>query len=612
VSQIASGGGIRHTRRVAKKVARNDQACGDDRALFDWWRELADELADEGSLARGVVYALDGRVERLEIADRSLTAVVRGSHPYRVTLSGSRNAPRWSCDCPVGSERTFCKHCVAVALVASGEDGEPAGPGSVVDEVGAYLESLDRARLVELVIEQAGRDDAFRERLVVRAAAAAGATIDVRDRRQRVKRAFGTGRFIDYRHAPQWAFGVNETLDELEELLDAGFAIEVVELVEYAHARAETAIQHIDDSDGWITAISVRLGELHVRACTEARIDPVALARRLMKLELAGELDTFHRAALMYASALGPAGIDEYRRLLEPRFAALAPGEDWSHERFRVRNARVGVALAARDPDELIAVKGNDLRLPDDYAEIAGLLAETGRIDDAIGWCEQGLTDHADRTWQLAPLRELLAQFHRDRGDTHAALEVFWTALEQRPSLDAYRRLIREADAADGGQSWRADALAALQRLLGDAERTGSQAHVRHLSATIIEVLLFEGRVDDAWRAATERDCDQRLWMQLAWARESEHPEDVIPIYEHEVEALINKKNDAGYRDAVKLMVHVNSLHVRFECPDAFAMFVERVRAPRCTQRPAAAPSGTKSSLAPPTRPAQQVSLSRP
>ena len=162
--------------------------------------------------------------------------------------------------------------------------------------------------------------------------------------------------------------------------------------------------------------------------------------------------------------------------------------------------------------------------------------------------------------------------------DADAALEVFWIAFEQRPSLDAYRRLIREADAADVGERWRADARALLQRLLVDAERTGTQPHVQHLSATIIEVLVFEGRVEDAWRAAAERDCDQRLWMQLARARESEHPEDAIPIYEREIEALIDKKNDTGYRDAVQLMVHVESLHVRLQRRDAFATFVERVR----------------------------------
>jgi uncharacterized Zn finger protein len=156
---------------------------------------------------------------------------------------------------------------------------------------------------------------------------------------------------------------------------------------------------------------------------------------------------------------------------------------------------------------------------------------------------------------------------------------VFWIAFEHKPSLDAYRRLVREADAAGDGERWRTEALASLQQSLGGAEAAGSEAHVQHLSATIIEVLLFEGDDDDAWRAATGRDCDQRLLMQLARARESEHPEDAIPIYEREVEALIGRKNDGGYRAAVKLMAHLESLHIRLGRRDAFASFVERVRA---------------------------------
>ena len=86
-----------------------------------------------------------------------------------------------------------------------------------------------------------------------------------------------------------------------------------------------------------------------MRACAAAGFAPDVLAQRLAKLELGSELDTFHRAALTYSDILGPTGIDEYRRMIEPRFAAVASEEDWSPERFRVRNARIGVALAARD-----------------------------------------------------------------------------------------------------------------------------------------------------------------------------------------------------------------------------------------------------------------------
>ena len=82
----------------------------------------------------------------------------------------------------------------------------------------------------------------------------------------------------------------------------------------------------------------------------------------------------------------------------------------------------------------------------------------------------------------------------------------------------------------------------------------------------------------------------QRGAGQLEVAREPEHPEDAIPIYERKGEALIDKRNDAGFRDAVKLMVHVESRYVRVERPDAFAKFVEHVRSdPRTRDEPDAA-----------------------
>ena len=108
--------------------------------------------------------------------------------------------------------------------------------------------------------------------------------------------------------------------------------------------------------------------------------------------------------------------------------------------------------------------------------------------------------------------------------------------------------------------------------------RTGSQPHIEHLTATIIEVLLFEGDADRAWQVASEHGCHQRLWMHLARAREQSHPDDAIPIYEREIESLIDTKNDAGYRDAVKMMVHIESLLIDLKRPDAFESFAERVR----------------------------------
>ena len=47
-----------------------------------------------------------------------------------------------------------------------------------------------------------------------------------------------------------------------------------------------------------------------------------------------------------------------------------------------------------------------------------------------------------------------------------------------------------------------------------------------------MEILLCEGRADDAWDVAGAYGCDDRTWMTLARSREADHPLDAIPIYE--------------------------------------------------------------------------------
>src|SRR5712691_3862330 len=73
-------------------------------------------LADAQSYQRGLAYSSHGHVESLEDRDESVRAVVRGNQDYTVTLAADEGVLDYSCDCPVGSDGNFCKHCVAVAL----------------------------------------------------------------------------------------------------------------------------------------------------------------------------------------------------------------------------------------------------------------------------------------------------------------------------------------------------------------------------------------------------------------------------------------------------------------------------------------------------------------
>ena len=229
---------------------------------------------------------------------------------------------------------------------------------------------------------------------------------DVRAWRKRVTSTFAAGgRFVAYRRAPEWAAGVHDPLDEVEELLAAGHAEAVVKLAEDAHRRAETALNRIDDSAGWLTDISHRLARIYQAAVARACPDPRSLADRLFKLEVDSHtVDTFHRAAATYADKLRAEGITRYRELVEAAWAeADHSGPRW--ENFRLQQARIAVAIAAGDADELIAVKSDELHSPYDHHEIAQTLADTGRTEEAIDWARRGLEQHADQCHQTPKLR---------------------------------------------------------------------------------------------------------------------------------------------------------------------------------------------------------------
>jgi uncharacterized Zn finger protein len=544
-------------------------------------------LADPGSLARGRVYASDGRVEQLKVSGARATAVVRGTMPYAVELwVGSSGETGWSCTCPVAEDGRFCKHAVAVALTAT----ETASPSAAVSdgdrraertasrepaELRAYVAGLDSERLVDLVVEAASGDWRLRERFLAQAAAATGAGLDITAWRRRLDDAFSVGDFEDgyvrYQEAEGWAEDVRDALDGLEELLDGGWTDAVAELSEHAHRLAERSIGSVDDSDGCLVDIAERIGDLHLRACAGSGPDPVALARRLVDLELTSELDTFHRAAATYAQILGETGIAEYRRLVAPRFNRLRSDDPSNTNTFRVRSARIGVALASGDPDELIAVKTADLRTPDDYREVAEMLATTGRTDEALDWAKRGIAAFPTREWQARPLREFLARRYRQQGQDDEAAGVFWDGFQADASLETYRRLLTEAGEVDQPDHWREAALDHLRSCLRSAPNP-------EVASPAIDVFLYEGLTEEAWEIATRHGASSR-WLALARAREATHPGDAVPVYVREIAAQIDLKKNDGYRRAVALIDRVRVLHDRLGQPDAFARYLAEIRA---------------------------------
>ncbi len=230
-----------------------------------------------------------------------------------------------------------------------------------------------------------------------------------------------------------------------------------------------------------------------------------------------------------------------------------------------------GLARRAGDLDALVSVKSRDLSSPYRFYEIARLYRDAGDHDRALEWAERGTAAFpAEPDWRL---QELLADEYHRRSRHADAMGLAWRHFADRPFLDSYEDLKRHAELAADWPAWRLRVLSHLGHGAGSEPRPGRDRSM------LVDILLWEGDVEDAWREASTGGCSDDLWMRLATERQVGHPGDVIPIYRRLAEQAVNRKDNRSYAEAVGLMKKVREAMRRLGDQAGFRAYVEQVRA---------------------------------
>ena len=550
-------------------------------------------LAGAATFARGGDYASCGKVRILVEEPDSVTAGVQGTDKYDVRLWLAGSELEYTCTCPVGRDGAFCKHCVAVAIAWLGRHDEDAGersvkPSTTMDDVRAYLRGLGTDALVDLVTDQAKEDERLHRRLLMEAAkkTPAGGP-DLATYRASIDHAVEIHGFVDYRGSYQYARGIEDTIDAIERLVKDGHAAAVIDLTEYALKAVEGALGSVDDSDGELGDILRRLQNIHLTACRKAKPAPEALARRLFEWELRTGWDTFFGAADTYAAVLGQKGLAIYQRLAEAEWARVPPldaggdARDKYGRRFRISHIMETLARRTGDVEAIVAVKKRDLSRPYGYLQIAETYRNAGQYDAALEWAERGMKTFPQR--QDPRLREFLAAEYHRRGQDDNAMALIWAAFGARPILDEYRNLKRHADRVDRWAVWREKALDRIREEIAGRRGEGQEARWRLSGkpdhSELVRVLLWERKVEAAWREAVAGGCTNDLWLELAAKREQNHPEEVLPIYQRQIEPTLARTNNEAYRAGITLLRKVHALLRQLGREGEFGPYVEAVRA---------------------------------
>jgi uncharacterized Zn finger protein len=552
-------------------------------------------LAGAQSYQRGLDYFSHGHVETLEGDDNGVRAVVRGNQDYTVTLTSDGGVLDYSCDCPVGSDGGFCKHCVAAALAWLNHDAAPVKQSArrktkelTLADAGKSLRDEDKEALVRMMLDWAKDDHRLHERLILYAARRSGPDTGAAAVRRAFERAVRVHDFVHYREAGGWARGVNDAIDSIEQLLKDGQAAAVIELSESALQSLLSAIEAVDDSDGHFGMLRDRLQDIHYRACQEARPDPVDLAKRLFQWELHSDFDVFYGAAAQYAKILEAKGIKVYRELAEAEWAKV-PARTAKHERsefgqhFRITHIMESLAQASGNIEELVAVMSRDLSSAYSYLKIAEVYREAGQHDGALLWAEKGLKAFPERT--DARLREFAAEEYHRRRHYEDAMTLMWAEFSERPFLESYKTLEKHAKKASAWPEFRERALAEIRLRIAKArEKARGQARPRWMQtddnhSVLVEIFLYEGKDEDAWREAGVGGCSDSLWLRLAAKREKEHPEDAAPIYLKYAEDGVAATSNGRYEDPVSLLAKAAAVMKRLDRSAEFVRHLEALRA---------------------------------
>lgn len=517
------------------------------------------ELAGDKVFARGEAYYRDGQVEILLIEPKRVLAQVSGTEDHRTELAGRSKKIDGECSCPAFTDWGFCKHMVATALAVNAVSGEAeAEDAGALARIRNHLKEQGIDALVEMILGLAEQDLTFFRKLDMAAVAAKSDDKTLEKRlRKSLDNATRTEGYIAYREAGGWAAGVDVALDAIAGLVPAGRAEMALRLAGRALDRIENAIESIDDSDGHCGGLLERVSEIHLKAASAARPEPVAFARTLFAREMKDDYGTFYGAVAPYAGLLGEQGLAEYRRLAMEAWGKLPPG---SAGKRAARELPEGFHrlietldfFAERDGDveTRIALRAKDLSSPWSYLQLAKFCLEQGREQEALRHAEEGLwmfEDERPDQRLVFFVVDLLVKAGR-KSDAETRL---WRAFEKQPSLDLYDRLRKL-----GGKAAARRVIAFLNGRLGNKEHIGWYTP----AGLLIRVLMHEKMFDDAWKVVNKSRVSLGLGQELAQASEATHPREALEIYAKCVDHFAELGGNSSYAEVVQLIARMAKL----------------------------------------------------
>ncbi len=178
-------------------------------------------------------------------------------------------------------------------------------------------------------------------------------------------------------------------------------------------------------------------------------------------------------------------------------------------------------------------------------------------------------------------LVDFLADEYGRRGRHEEAITLTWEQFNRQPALTSYQRLKTCTERAGTWNDWRTKALAWLREgfLKAQKQDRSRWSWMSRDRSLLVEIFLWEGDSDAALVEAKAVGCTESLWFALARAREQDHPQDAVAIYQARLDNIVNQANNRAYDEAAALVRKIRDLMRRTKQEQEFTAWLDAVRA---------------------------------
>lgn len=214
------------------------------------------------------------------------------------------------------------------------------------------------------------------------------------------------------------------------------------------------------------------------------------------------------------------------------------------------------------DVDALVIVKSGNLSSPHAFLELAELLLQHGRHDDALRWAEKGIAAFPDE--RLDDLVKFSIAEYLRRGDADRVESLAWQRFVRQPGSDAYFELIGVAKRIERADDLAARALQHLWQLVRAEEAPKAKrlpSWQPPIRSAVAAIHLRQKDAEKAWEAFCGGPVDVRLWDKVATVRGKTHPEEAIVLYKKLLPHVVTAgTRGAQYGEAFEIVKAIQEL----------------------------------------------------